>query len=517
MSNNDHAACERHARAENFAAELATTVYPLFLKHGLGESWLKTELILWKRLTRTIKGWIRERQRATPRELDVLRERLAGDATTSLSPYAATTEKSRAPIPGIAAGLTQSEDRPEGAVRTRLQPYAGALLLALGLALSAAGCARAPAQVPPAAPVSVTVSHPVEQYVTDYADFTARVAAVDSVEIRAHVWGYLKSVNFKEGDLVQKGHVLFELDPRPYQALLNQAKAKVAQDNAQLAFDEAEHQRNLQLYERTAVTRSQLDKTAATRDIDLANIEADKAAVATNALNLEYTKITAPVSGRVSRYGVTVGNLILSGDQGGGTLLTTIVSVDPMYAYFDVDELTVERARQLVRTGKFKSGGETTVPVSLGLAAEEGFPHQGTINFVDNQVNPKTGTLRARGVFSNKDEALSPGFFARLRMPVGPPHRALLVSDRALDSDQGQKIVYVVDKDSKVVTRSVRLGSLHDGLREITDGLGRGERVIVNGLQQVRPGVTVEPKLVRMPTPKATNPDDTTLTAGVGR
>jgi RND family efflux transporter MFP subunit len=169
----------------------------------------------------------------------------------------------------------------------------------------------------------------------DYADFTARIAAVDSVEVRAHVWGYLQKVNFREGDLVKKGQVLFELDPRPYQALLNQAKAKVAQDKAQLAFDEAEYQRNLQLYQRAAVTRSQLDKAAATRDIDLANIEADNAAVATSDLNVEYTKITAPVSGRVSRYDVTVGNLILSGDQGGsgGTLLTTIVSVDPMYAY----------------------------------------------------------------------------------------------------------------------------------------------------------------------------------------
>jgi RND family efflux transporter MFP subunit len=519
MSNNDHAACERHARAENFAAELATTVYPLFLKHGLGESWLKTELVLWKRLTRTIKGWIRERQRATPRELDVLRERLAGDSTTSLSPSAATTEKSRAPISGIPAGLTQSEDRHEGAVGTRPQPYAGVLLLVLGLSLGALGCAKTPAAAPPASPVSVTVSRPVERYVTDYADFTARIAAVDSVEARAHVWGYLQKVNFKEGDLVQKGHVLFELDPRPYQALLNQAKAKVAQDKAQLAFDAAEYQRNLQLYQRTAATRSQLDKAAAQRDIDLANIEADNAAVATNELNLEYTKITAPVNGRTSRYDVTVGNLILSGDQGGsgGTLLTTIMSVDPMYAYFDVDELTVERVRQLVRTGKLKSGGETAVPVSLGLAAEEGFPHQGTINFVDNQVNPKTGTLRARGVFSNKDGALSPGFFGRLRMPVGPPHRALLVSERALDSDQGQKIVYVVDKDNKVVTRSVRLGALHDGLREVADGLRLGERVIVNGLQQVRPGATVEPKLVPMPTPKAANPDDTTLAAGDGR
>ena len=196
-----------------------------------------------------------------------------------------------------------------------------------------------------------------------------------------------------------------------------------------------------------------------------------------------------------------MGNLIQSGDQSGGTLLTTIVSVDPMYAYFDVDERTVLRVRQLIREGKAKSAREAVWPVSLGLANEEGFPHQGTINFVDNQVNPRTGTLRVRGVFPNKDEVLSPGFFARVRVPIGRPHKALLVTDRALDTDQGQKVLYVVNEKNEVVSRPVRLGALHDGLREITDGLKPGERVIVNGLQQVRPGVTVEPKLVDMPDP----------------
>src|SRR5262249_10883605 len=216
-------------------------------------------------------------------------------------------------------------------------------------------------------------------------------------------------------------------------------------------------------------------------------------------LDLGHTKVLAPVSGRVSRYVVTVGNLIQSGDQGGGTLLTTIVSVDPMYAYFDVDEYTALRVRQLVREGKSDSPREGGYPVSLGLANEEGHPHQGTINFVDNQVNPKTGTIRLRGVFPNKQEHLVPGFFARVRVPIGRRHRALLVSDRALDTDQGQKIVYVVNDNNEVVSRPVRLGALHDGLREITDGLTPGERVIVNGLQQVRPGLTVEPKLVDMP------------------
>ena len=372
--------------------------------------------------------------------------------------------------------------------------------LLLGLCIGLAGCAQAPPRTPEAAATPVTVSRPVERVVTDYADFTGRVAAVDSVEVRARVWGYLDKVNFKEGALVQKGDVLFELDPRPYQAMLDQAKAKVAQDEAQLTYDDAEYRRNLQSGP-VAVSRSDLEKSAAARDVDVANVAADKAAVAARQLDLEYAKVTAPVSGRVSRYVVTLGNLVQSGDQNGGTLLTTLVSVDPMYAYFDVDEATIQRVGQLVREGKAESASQAAWPVALGLATEEGFPHQGTINFMDNQVNPKTGTLRVRGVFANQNQNLSPGYFARVRVPIGQSHHALLVSDRALDNDQGQKILYVVNDKNEVVSRPVRLGALHDGLREICDGLKPGERVIVNGLQQVRPGVTVEPKFVDMPRP----------------
>ena len=222
-------------------------------------------------------------------------------------------------------------------------------------------------------------------------------------------------------------------------------------------------------------------------------------------LDLQYTKVTAPISGRISRYVVTAGNLVQAGDQGGGTLLTTIVSVDPMYAYFDVDEYTALRVRRLVREGKSDSPRDGGFPVSLGLANEEGHPHRGTINFVDNQVNPRTGTIRVCGVFPNKEQVLLPGLFARVRAPIGRPHKAVLVSDRAIDTDQGQKILYIVNPKNEVVSRPVRLGALHDGLREITDGLKPGERVIVNGLQQVRPGVTVEPKLVDMPVRLAAN------------
>src|SRR3954447_1753294 len=373
----------------------------------------------------------------------------------------------------------------------------------LGLCLGLAGCVRVPSAAPEAAPTPVTVSRPVERDVTDYADFTGRTAAVDSVEVRARVWGYLDKVNFKEGALVRKDDVLFEIDPRIYRADLERAEGTVAPYQARVHRLERDYHRAKNLLARGAVGQEEYDRYEGDYREAAANLDVAKANRDLAALNLDYTRVTAPVSGRVSRYVVTVGNLIQSGDQNSGTLLTTIVSVDPMYAYFDVDERTVLRVRQLIREGKARSARETEWPVSLGLATEEGFPHGGTINFVDNQVNPKTGTLRVRGVFPNKDEALSPGFFARVRVPIGQAHQALLVSDRAIDNDQGRKIVYVVNEKNEVVARPVRLGALHDGLREIERGLKPGERVVVNGLQQVRPGLTVEPKLVDNPVPLA--------------
>jgi RND family efflux transporter MFP subunit len=375
----------------------------------------------------------------------------------------------------------------------------------LGICLLLAGCARVPSAAPESAPAPtpVTVSRPIERDVTDHADFTGRTAAVDSVEVRAHVWGYLDKVNFKEGALVKEGDVLFEIDPRPYRADFERARGTVAQYEARVHRTERDYRRATTLLARGAIAQEEYDRNEADYREAVANLDVARANRDLAALNLGYTKVTAPVGGRVSRYVVTVGNLIQSGDQNSGTLLTTIVSVDPMYAYFDVDERTVLRVRQLIREGKARSARETEWPVSLGLATEEGFPHRGTINFVDNQVNPKTGTLRVRGVFPNKDEALSPGFFARVRVPIGRAHRALLVTDRAIDNDQGQKVLYVVNEKNEVVSRPVRLGALHDSLREIEGGLKPGERVVVNGLQQVRPGLTVEPKLVDNPVPLA--------------
>jgi len=420
--------------------------------------------------------------------------------------------------------------------------YCIATTLIVTHALAVTGCSRATAQPTAAAPVTVTVSKPVEREVADYADFTARLAAVKSVEIRARVPGYIETVNFKEGAIVKKGDVLYVLDQRPYvaevdraraqleqsKASLNQAIAQLTQAEAQvdkgaanLTYQRKRLDRSKQLAPGKYITQEELDQYQSDTDqtgADLAAskaqvgssraavgtakaaVQAAEAALATAELNLEYTTVVAPISGRISRTQVTEGNLVQAGDQASGTLLTTLVSIDRIYVYFDVDERTIQHVRQLQRDGKM-SNSRTDVPVSLGLATEEGFPHQGTINFVDNQVNAKTGTLRVRGVFANADDSLSPGFFARVRVSVGPPHQALLVTDRALDNDQGQRIVYVLDDNNEVDSRPVRIGALHDGLRAIEDGLKPGEQVIVSGIQQVRPGVTVEPKFVDMPVP----------------
>ncbi len=357
------------------------------------------------------------------------------------------------------------------------------------------GCGRPLSEAPVSAPTPVSVSYPVERDVTNYEEATGRTDSVESVQVRARVNGYLDKINFQEGALVKQGEVLYEIDPRPYKAVLDQALGNVASMEARLKRQDADLRRAEKLVGTSALSREEFDKIVGDRGETAASFASLRAAVDRAKLDLDFTKVLAPVSGRIGRTLITRGNLVVADN----TILTTIVSLDPMYAYFDVDENTVLRVRQLIREGKAKSARETEVPVQLALANEEGFPHKGTINFVDNQINPKTGTLRIRGLFPNKDEVLAPGSFARVRVPIGEPHKALLVTERAIDTDQGQKIVYVVNEKNEVVSRPIRLGPRDDGLRVIEDGLKPGERVIVNGLQQVRPGAAVEPKLVDMP------------------
>jgi RND family efflux transporter MFP subunit len=364
--------------------------------------------------------------------------------------------------------------------------------------LAVAGCMRAPAQPPPPPPTAVTVSYPIERQVADYVDFTGQTAAVKTVEVRARVWGYLQSVNFTEGAVVKKGDVLFQIDPRPYDALVKQAQAKVEQDKALLKHNEATLSRIEKLHLRGAASQEDLDKSLADRDGIKAAILADQADLRNKQLDLDFTRVDAPITGRVSRYEVTEGNVVQSG-QNGGTLLTTIVSVDPMYVYFDVDERTLLQVRRQIQTGEIKNVQETAFPILVGLADETNFPRQGLVNFMDNRVDPGTGTLRLRATIANPDAMLTPGLFVRCHLPLGVARRAIMVSEQALGSDQGEKFVYVVNDKDEVTSRPVKIGRLYDGLRVIESGLTKDDRVVVIGLQRVQAGTKVDPKVADMP------------------
>lgn len=377
----------------------------------------------------------------------------------------------------------------------RLAGFVTALLLIV----SASGCEKAnsAADKKPAAPVKVEVATPLEQEVTDFQDFTGRLEAVESVEIRARVSGYLTKVAFDPsielGAEVKAGDLLFEIDERPYQNSLESAQANLAKAEAQQKTAAAELARTEELVAKKAATARDLERDAGQKGVADASIEGAKVAISQAKLDLEFAKITAPISGRISRPLLTVGNLITVGTGS----LTSIVSVDPVHLYFDMDEPTLLKLQKLIRDGKLKSAMETEIPLLLGLQTESEFPYRGKLDFVENKVDPNTGTVRVRGVFANpKPErgprSLSPGLFARVRLPLGEPHKALLISERAIGRDQGQAFVFVVSAENEVVYRRVKLGTQHDGMRVIVDDLTAGERVVVNGLQRVRPGSKVE-------------------------
>lgn len=390
--------------------------------------------------------------------------------------------------------------------------YAIASSLLGGLLLWPIGCGQKPATTPPALP-TVEVARPLQREVTDYADYVGRTEAIDSVQVRARVSGYLQTVNFKEGDLVKAGQVLFEIDPRLFEAQVASSQAQVASAGATLKRAESDNARYRWLNQKTpgAVSKQDVDKYQATADQARADLQNAQAALAQNQLNLTWTRVTAPVDGRISRYLVTVGNLVTQ-DQ---TVLTNIVSTGSIYAYFDMDDTTVLRLRRMTRDGMAHFGQDSAAPVYLQLENEKGFPHKGQINFEDNQIAPGTGTLRVRGVFSNQDDALIPGYFVRIRVPIGMSHPALLVPDRAIDDDQGSKVLRVVNEKNQVTSRPIQVGALDHGLRVIEDGLVRDDRVIIRGLMQVRPGMTVAPKVVDLPAAAARPADSLTSAQGL--
>jgi RND family efflux transporter MFP subunit len=384
--------------------------------------------------------------------------------------------------------------------RTAVALFGASLVVTLGT-----GCKRETVTAPP--PPEVSISQPVEEPVQEALEFTGRTSAVESVEVRARVTGYITKVDFVEGARVNVGDLLFEIDPREYEAAVLRAEGQVARLRSQLARTQAEVGRNQALRPSGAASARELERAIADQGAVEGELKANLAQLETARLDVEFSKVTAPVAGRVSRAEITAGNLVVVGATG-GPLLTTVVSLDPIYVNFDADERALIRLRKasIARDGVStpENVRNAALPVFVGLADEPDFPHKGTINFLDNQVDPSTGTIHVRAVLENKDGLLTPGLFVRVRMPVSEPKPGLLVTDRAIGTDQDRKYVLVVNDKNVVEYRQVKLGGVHGGLRAVAEGLAPGDWVIVNGIQRARPGATVAPQKVSMrPAPPA--------------
>jgi multidrug efflux system membrane fusion protein len=369
--------------------------------------------------------------------------------------------------------------------------YLFALSLALGAMLS--GCDKAASKegaggAPPAAPVSAAVV--VQRDIVETREFSGRLEAVERVEIRPRVSGYITAVHFTPGSLVKKGQPLFTIDPRPYQAELAKAEADANSASARAALARVELERAERLLADRAIARREFDeRSSAVKDLDAA-ARATRATVEAARLNVNYTSITAPIDGRVSKAEITLGNLV-----DGNAVLTSVVSTDRVYASFDGDEDSYLRVRQQKQEGK-------QVIVRVGLANEEGFPHEAKLEFVDNRLDPATGSVRMRAILDNRDNLLVPGLFARVQLAAGGTKQAavptLLIHDRAVGTDQDRKFVFVLGRDNKAEYRPVALGPTVDGLRVVRSGLKPGEKIVVSGLQRVRPGAALAPSVVAM-------------------
>ncbi len=373
----------------------------------------------------------------------------------------------------------------------------------LGFAtVSFASLAAAAPAMPPAP--KVTVAPVEEKFLAEYEEVTGRVDAVETVELRARVSGHLEAVKFQAGQEVAKGDVLFTIDPRWYQAQFDLAKANADQARAHAEVADREAKRAAELVAAAAISREEADARQSRALEARAALASAEAQCTTAQLDLEYTQVRAPIAGRVSRALVTAGNLI-SGAPGNATLLTTIVSTGEAFVYADLDETTVLKFNRIAREhGLVTEHGR--VPVDLELADEGGFTRHGYLESVDNRLNPATGSLILRFVFDNADGALIPGLFARVRVPVTAPQRTLLISDRAVGTDQSQKFVLALGKDNTVVYRTVKLGGAVEGKRVVRDGLNVGDQIVVNGLQRVRPGMTVEPQRLASDEPLPATP-----------
>jgi multidrug efflux system membrane fusion protein len=362
------------------------------------------------------------------------------------------------------------------------------------LSLGTSNAASNPQAAPPAMPVSVATV--VQSNVATWDEFSGRLEAVERVDIRSRVAGTVQSVHFREGALVKQGDLLIVIDPAPYAAEVERAEAQVAAAEARAAYTRSDIARAQRLWEEHAIAQREFDERANAQREAEANLRAARANLLTARLSLGYTQVRAPVAGRVGRLEVTAGNLVAAGP--GAPVLTTLVSVIPIYARFDADEQVVTSALRGLASGAGARSQLERIPVQMGTASGTETPFEGRLQLVDNQVDAKSGTVRVRAVFDNKDGSLMPGQFARLRLGQATTTPALLVNERAVGTDQNKKFVMVVDADNKANYREVTLGANVNGLRIVTAGLKPSERIVVNGLQRVRPGATVAPEPVAM-------------------
>ncbi len=379
------------------------------------------------------------------------------------------------------------------AAATALSALAALIATAFGLSSSPAE-ANGPAAAPPATPVSVATV--VASEVAASHEFSGRLEAIERIEVRSRAAGTVQAVHFREGALVKQGDLLFTIDAAPYAAEVERAEAQAMAARSRLAHAQRENERSQRLWDERAIAQREFDERTNTLREAEANLRAAEAALRSAKLNLGYTQVRAPIAGRIGRIEINAGNLVAAGP--GAPVLTTLVSVSPIYASFDADEQVIVRALKDLPGGASARAQLERIPVQMGTAATAQLPFEGRLQLVDNQVDTKSGTIRVRAVFDNKDGSLIPGQFARLRMGEAKAGSALLINERAVGTDQDKRYVMVVGADSKAVWREVKLGASVNGLRVVSEGLKAGERIVVNGLQRVRPGMALAPKEVAM-------------------
>jgi RND family efflux transporter MFP subunit len=358
--------------------------------------------------------------------------------------------------------------------------------------LAGSGCRRSPDAAAPPGP-KVSVARPLVREIVEWDEYTGRLQALDAVEIRPRVSGYIQSIDFADGAIVKEGDLLFVIDPRPYQATLKRAQAEVELATSRIAQAQSETVRGERLLSSHAISAEDAERRATTLHQAEASLAAARAAVESAALDVEFTRVVSPIAGRVGRHLVDEGNLV-NGPSPTATLLTTVVSIDPIHCYFDADERAYLKYVRLAQRGERASSRDVNNPVELGLADETGFPHKGWMDFVDNQFDVGTGTMIGRALIPNPDHLLAPGLFARIRLPGSARHEAVLLPDEAIGTDLNQKFVWVLDAENHAQYRRVTLGPQHEGLRIIRDGVGGDDRVVVAGTQRVHLGAAVTPE-----------------------